>query len=66
MATFVLIPGAGGAAWCWHRVVAELTARGHDAIAVGLPLVLSSSSAASHQSDLAPPPTRWTATTSSP
>lgn len=37
MATFVLIPGAGGQAWYWHRLVPELTARGHDAIAVGLP-----------------------------
>jgi pimeloyl-ACP methyl ester carboxylesterase len=37
MTTFVLIPGAGGAAWFWHRVVAELEARGHEAIAVELP-----------------------------
>lgn len=37
MATFVLIPGAGGAAWYWHRVVPELEARGHTAIAVDLP-----------------------------
>jgi pimeloyl-ACP methyl ester carboxylesterase len=36
-ATFVLIPGAGGAAWYWHRVVAELERRGRDAIAVELP-----------------------------
>ena len=35
--TFVLIPGAGGAAWYWHRVVAELGRRGRDAIAVELP-----------------------------
>ena len=35
--TFVLIPGAGGAAWYWHRVVAELERRGRDAIAVELP-----------------------------
>ncbi|WP_240657586.1 alpha/beta fold hydrolase [Streptomyces populi] len=34
---FVLIPGAGGAAWYWHRVVAELRARGHEAVAVDLP-----------------------------
>jgi len=34
---FVLIPGAGGAAWYWHRVVPELRARGHEAIAVDLP-----------------------------
>jgi pimeloyl-ACP methyl ester carboxylesterase len=37
VATFVLIPGAGGAAWYWHRLVPELRARGHDAIAVELP-----------------------------
>lgn len=35
--TFVLIPGAGGSAWYWHRVVPELTARGVHAIAVQLP-----------------------------
>jgi pimeloyl-ACP methyl ester carboxylesterase len=34
---FVLIPGAGGAAWYWHRVVPELEQRGHEAIAVDLP-----------------------------
>jgi pimeloyl-ACP methyl ester carboxylesterase len=37
MATFVLIPGAGGSAWYWHRLVPELRSRGHDAIAVELP-----------------------------
>ena len=35
--TFLLIPGAGGSAWYWHRVVAALEARGHEAIAVALP-----------------------------
>ncbi len=35
--TFVLVPGAGGAAWYWHRVVAELERRGRAAIAVDLP-----------------------------
>ena len=35
--TFVLVPGAGGAAWYWHRVVAELERRGLTAIAVDLP-----------------------------
>lgn len=34
---FVLIPGAGGAAWFWHRVIPELRARGHAAVAVDLP-----------------------------
>jgi pimeloyl-ACP methyl ester carboxylesterase len=37
MTTFVLVPGAGGQAWYWHRVVPELRARGHEAIAVDLP-----------------------------
>ena len=37
MTRYVLIPGAGGRAWYWHRVVAELRARGHEAIAVDLP-----------------------------
>jgi hypothetical protein len=33
----VLVPGAGGSAWYWHRVVAELMSRGHQAVAVELP-----------------------------
>lgn len=35
--TFVLIPGAGGEAWFWHRLVAELDRRGHRSVAVDLP-----------------------------
>ena len=35
--TFVLIPGAGGQAWYWHRVVPELERHGVRAIAVDLP-----------------------------
>lgn len=38
MTTFLLIPGADGRAWYWHRVVPELEARGHCGIAVDLPL----------------------------
>ena len=34
---FVLVPGAGGAAWYWHRVVPLLEAAGHSAVAVELP-----------------------------
>ena len=34
---FLLIPGAGGAAWYWHRVVPLLEAAGHAAVAVDLP-----------------------------
>jgi pimeloyl-ACP methyl ester carboxylesterase len=37
MSSFVLVPGAGGAAWYWHRVVPELEAQGHRAVAVDLP-----------------------------
>ena len=37
MTTFVLVPGAGGAAWYWHRVVPLLRDAGHDAIAIDLP-----------------------------
>jgi pimeloyl-ACP methyl ester carboxylesterase len=37
MSTFVLIPGAGGAAWYWHHVVPLLQDAGHEAIAVDLP-----------------------------
>jgi hypothetical protein len=35
--TFVLIPGAGGDPWYWHRVVPLLREAGHEAIAVDLP-----------------------------
>jgi pimeloyl-ACP methyl ester carboxylesterase len=36
MTRFVLIPGAGGDAWTWHRLVEELESRGHEAIAVDI------------------------------
>ena len=36
-ATFVLIPGAGGSAWYWHRVTPLLDEAGVDGIAVELP-----------------------------
>ena len=35
--TFVLVPGAGGDTWFWHRLVAELEDRGHRAVPVELP-----------------------------
>jgi pimeloyl-ACP methyl ester carboxylesterase len=35
--TFVLIPGAGGDAWGWQLVDAELRRRGHDVVRVALP-----------------------------
>jgi pimeloyl-ACP methyl ester carboxylesterase len=37
MSRYVLIPGAGGAAWYWHRVVPLLEEAGHEAAAVDLP-----------------------------
>jgi pimeloyl-ACP methyl ester carboxylesterase len=37
MSRFVLIPGAGGEASYWHRVVPLLEARGHQAVAVDMP-----------------------------
>ena len=37
MSSYVLIPGAGGTAWYWHRVVPLLQAAGHEAAAVDLP-----------------------------
>jgi len=38
MATFVLVPGADGRAWYWHLVAPELERRGHEAVAVDLPI----------------------------
>ena len=38
MATFVLVHGAWHGAWCWERLVPELAARGHDSLAVDLPI----------------------------
>jgi len=37
MATIVLIPGAGGLAWEWHRLEPELRSLGHDVVPVDLP-----------------------------
>jgi len=37
MATFGLVHGAWHGAWCWERLVGELEARGHRAVAVDLP-----------------------------
>ena len=38
MATFVFVHGAGDVGWYWHRVEAELRARGHDTVAPDLPI----------------------------
>ncbi len=37
LSTFVLIHGAGDVGWYWHRVEAELRARGHAVVAPDLP-----------------------------
>jgi hypothetical protein len=37
MATYVLVPGADGAAWYWHRVVPGLRAHGHEVVTLDLP-----------------------------
>ena len=37
MSRFVLIPGAGGAAWYWSYVRERLVAAGHEAVAIELP-----------------------------
>lgn len=37
MSRYVLVPGAGGAAWYWSRVAPRLEAAGHEAVAVDLP-----------------------------
>ncbi len=36
-ATFVLLPGAGGDSWCWHRVAPRLRAVGHQVVTPDLP-----------------------------
>ncbi|HAR30746.1 MAG TPA: esterase [Gammaproteobacteria bacterium] len=37
MARFLLIHGAWHGAWCWHKVIPALQARGHQAFAIDLP-----------------------------
>jgi pimeloyl-ACP methyl ester carboxylesterase len=37
MASFLLIHGAMGGAWCWEPVIPGLQAAGHDAVAIDLP-----------------------------
>jgi pimeloyl-ACP methyl ester carboxylesterase len=37
VATFGLVHGAGHGAWCWERLLPELAARGHRAVAMDLP-----------------------------
>jgi len=37
MATFGLVHGAWHGAWCWERLIPELAARGHQAVAMDLP-----------------------------
>ena len=37
VSTVLVVPGAGGRAWYWHRLVPELERLGHRAVAVDLP-----------------------------
>lgn len=37
MSTYVLLHGAGGTAWYWHLVAAEMRGRGREVVAVDLP-----------------------------
>jgi hypothetical protein len=37
VSTYLLVPGAGGSAWYWSRVVPLLQRAGHDALSVDLP-----------------------------
>ncbi|MGH2894556.1 MAG: alpha/beta fold hydrolase, partial [Solirubrobacteraceae bacterium] len=37
MASFLLVHGAMGGAWCWERVIPGLRSAGHDAVAIDLP-----------------------------
>jgi hypothetical protein len=41
MASFVLVPGAGGMAWYWDRAVPLIRAARHEPIAVDLPAMTS-------------------------
>ncbi len=38
MATFALVHGGSHGAWCWEPLVAELERRGHDTVAMDLPI----------------------------
>jgi pimeloyl-ACP methyl ester carboxylesterase len=38
VAAYALIHGGGGSAWGWHLVVPALGERGHQAVAVDLPI----------------------------
>jgi pimeloyl-ACP methyl ester carboxylesterase len=38
VATFTLVHGAWHGAWCWDRLIPELRARGHEAVAMDLPI----------------------------
>jgi pimeloyl-ACP methyl ester carboxylesterase len=37
MSTYVLVHGAWHGAWCWHKIVARLEARGHRVVAPDMP-----------------------------
>ena len=51
MSSFVLVHGVAHGAWCWERTVDALSARGHDVVAVDLPLTTLADDAA-HVADV--------------
>ena len=71
VATYVLIPGAGGDAWYWHLVAPKLRSLGHEVVAVDLPCDDDTAGFEEYAgvvvkaepkgpSGLAPPPSVWT------
>ncbi|GAA4700208.1 alpha/beta hydrolase [Nocardioides conyzicola] len=52
MTTFLLVPGAGGDARFWDRLVAELEARGHRGIPVQLPAADESAGLAAYADEI--------------
>jgi hypothetical protein len=38
MATFGLVHGGFHGGWCWDRLIPELAARGHEAVAMDMPI----------------------------
>jgi pimeloyl-ACP methyl ester carboxylesterase len=50
---YVLVPGSGGRAWYWHRVIPELRRVGHEAIAVDLPAADESAGLADYRDAIA-------------
>jgi Alpha/beta hydrolase family len=56
MTTFVLLHGAWHGGWCWDPLVAELTARGHTALAPDLPVTDPAAGAQAYAAAVVLPP----------